>query len=329
MAARSGRGMAASYVASNHAAGLCIAYTRPGTAAAARLSPAVRGALRSACVRRVGLGLLAAGMVGIAPAIPGTPLPDRIDLPSETPPRGGDGSEGFVLKGVDASDRSGSSVSTAGDVNGDGIDDVIVGAFAASPGGQSEAGESYLIFGRATAFPAVFQLRNLFPVAGGDGSAGVVLKGIDASDKSGFSVNGAGDVNGDGIDDVIIGAKYADPNGRPYAGESYVVFGRATDFPPVFELRSLFPGAGGDGNAGFVQAATPMTSRGSLSAMRGTSMAMASTTSSSARSMPLPTTDGLRVRVAWSSAARQGFRPSSSSGVCFPALAATAAMALC
>jgi hypothetical protein len=53
-----------------------------------------------------------------------------------------------------------------------------------------------------------------------------VLKGIDDGDEAGGSVNGAGDLNGDGIDDLIIGARYADPRGRSSGGESYVVFGR-------------------------------------------------------------------------------------------------------
>jgi hypothetical protein len=55
-----------------------------------------------------------------------------------------------------------------------------------------------------------------------------VLAGVDAYDESGTSVSGVGDVNGDGIDDLLIGARYADPGGRSYAGESYVVFGRAS-----------------------------------------------------------------------------------------------------
>ena len=56
------------------------------------------------------------------------------------------------------------------------------------------------------------------------GSGGFVINGIDLNDQSGRSVSGAGDVNGDGLADVIVGASGADPGGNSGAGESYVVF---------------------------------------------------------------------------------------------------------
>ncbi len=115
------------------------------------------------------------------------------------------------------------SVSGAGDVNGDGVDDLIIGASRAGPNGDSDAGQSYVVFGGAgVGSSGVLELSAL------DGSNGFALNGINADDWSGFSVSGAGDVNGDGVDDIIIGALAADPNGdRP--GQSYVVFGRASD----------------------------------------------------------------------------------------------------
>jgi len=57
-----------------------------------------------------------------------------------------DGTTGFALNGVAIFDRSGSSVASAGDVNGDGFDDVIIGAYGAEPNGSS-SGSSYVVFG--------------------------------------------------------------------------------------------------------------------------------------------------------------------------------------
>jgi hypothetical protein len=58
-----------------------------------------------------------------------------------------DGSDGFRLHGVAAGDRSGTSVSAVGDINGDGAADVIVGAPRSDPNG-SNSGSSYVVFGR-------------------------------------------------------------------------------------------------------------------------------------------------------------------------------------
>jgi hypothetical protein len=71
----------------------------------------------------------------------------------------------------------------------------------------------YVVFGRTTGFPAVFELRSLGPAVGGDGSAGFIGTGAAAGDHAGFSVSGAGDVNGDGVADAIIGAYGVDAGG--------------------------------------------------------------------------------------------------------------------
>ena len=150
------------------------------------------------------------------------------------------GTNGFVLSGINANDASGLSVSGAGDINGDGIDDLIIGAPGADPDGKSSAGESYVVFGSSGGFDESLDLGDL------NGTNGFVLRGIDDSDISGFSVSGAGDINGDGIDDLIIGAPSADPDGKSSAGESYVVFGSSGGFDESLDLGDL------NGTNGFV-----------------------------------------------------------------------------
>ncbi|MEO5355522.1 MAG: integrin alpha, partial [Magnetococcus sp. XQGC-1] len=147
------------------------------------------------------------------------------------------GSTGFRLNGVVVYDRSGYSVSSAGDVNGDGFADLIVGAGQADPNG-TDSGTSYVVFGKASGFSSAINLSSL------DGSTGFRLDGVSAHDNSGQSVSSAGDVNGDGFDDLIVGARLADPNGSA-SGASYVVFGKSSGFSSTINLSSL------DGSTGF------------------------------------------------------------------------------
>ena len=144
-----------------------------------------------------------------------------------------DGANGFRLDGLDADDLSGFSVKSAGDVNGDGFDDMIIGAYAADPDGKLSAGETYVVFGHSGEFSSAFDLSTL------NGINGFRIDGIDQSDQSGYSVSSAGDVNGDGLDDIIIGATGADPNGDDEAGETYVVFGQSGGYSSSINLSTL------------------------------------------------------------------------------------------
>ncbi|MBF0400894.1 MAG: FG-GAP repeat protein [Magnetococcales bacterium] len=143
------------------------------------------------------------------------------------------GATGFRLSGVATGDTSGWSVSSAGDVNGDGLDDLIVGARYADPNGVTDAGSSYVVFGHAGAFASILELSRL------DGKTGFRLDGVATTDWAGFPVHSAGDINGDGFDDLVVGALQADPSSLSNAGSGYVLFGQGTGFHSAVSLSSL------------------------------------------------------------------------------------------
>jgi hypothetical protein len=182
-------------------------------------------------------------------------------LISLTPEGGGDGSSGFVITGFNCEcDGFPDSVGGAGDFNGDGAADLVIGNQFVNPGGRTAAGQSYVLFGGGR-FPARFDLTDLSEDNGGDGSAGFIVPGIGEQDRSGFTVRGRGDINGDNIQDVIIGAGDASRSGLIRFGEVYVIFGRNTGagevFPPELPAAELLPALGGDGSAGFLLRGLP------------------------------------------------------------------------
>lgn len=148
------------------------------------------------------------------------------------------GSNGFRLPGIAAYDGLGSAVGGGGDVNGDGLDDLLVSAEYASPGGLNYAGESYVVFGSTGSFPADFDLSSL------NGQNGFRLPGTEAGTYQGTSVHLGGDFNGDGLDELVIGQPYDNPGGTSYAGQAYVVFGTSGGFGSTFDLSTLDGGNG-------------------------------------------------------------------------------------
>ena len=105
----------------------------------------------------------------------------------------------------------GSSVSTAGDVDGDGYDDVIVGA-SQFDDGETDEGAAFVFLGSDSGLPASYAW-----MAGGD----------QAEAEFGAAVNTAGDVNGDGLDDVIVGAPLYDAD-QPDAGAAFGFYSSET-----------------------------------------------------------------------------------------------------
>ena len=195
------------------------------------------------------------------------------------------GGNGFSIKGQVAGDMAGYAMLSTGDMNGDGIADVLIGAPGQDAGGV-EAGAAYVVWGKATG--SVVQLNTVqlgaggFKITGavagdrigaalgvlgdqiGDGRAEIVLAGQDAvyvvdgkatgaavdlaqvaAGVGGYAITGlagggasvadAGDVNGDGLHDIVIGA--------PGAGAAYVVYGQVGHV--AVDLADVAAGVGG------------------------------------------------------------------------------------
>lgn len=122
-------------------------------------------------------------------------------------------------------DSAGASVAGAGDVNGDGYDDILIGATSHN----DNRGAVYLLYGSVTGIGSTspFQLSTV------NGSNGIRIEGLQEDDLLGSGVSGAGDVNGDGISDILFGGTQEgddDPYTPGYylgeaTGEAYLIFG--------------------------------------------------------------------------------------------------------
>ncbi|MGC4024834.1 MAG: Ig-like domain-containing protein [Mesorhizobium sp.] len=165
-------------------------------------------------------------------------------------------SDGFVIQNAKSSANFGISVSSAGDINGDGIGDLLVGA-AFSDADGNDSGAAYVIFGTTTGFGTNVDGRKVVNLSNLSATEGFKIQGDSESDNLGYSVAAAGDVNGDGYADLIVGSPYGD-DGHADAGEAYIIYGQGTtmtgrvaigtnavDFIAGTDLSDSLSGAGG------------------------------------------------------------------------------------
>jgi hypothetical protein len=125
--------------------------------------------------------------------------------------------------GENSLDASGVAVASAGDVDGDGFDDILIGADE-NDAGADRAGKAYLVLGKASGWAMDS------PLSGADAS----FLGEDAGDHAGGAVASAGDVDGDGLDEILIGATWR----NQWQGEAYLIRGRETGWAPDTDLAT-------------------------------------------------------------------------------------------
>ncbi len=128
--------------------------------------------------------------------------------------------------GSAANDRFGWNVSWAGDVNADGIDDIIVGAPYVDYNTVTDCGAAYIFFGYTGFNVSNSKYMNA-------SRANVTIYGASASDHFGWDVSDAGDVNGDGYGDIIVGAPDALTYSTNRNGSAYIFYGKGLNWEGV------------------------------------------------------------------------------------------------
>ena len=160
----------------------------------------------------------------------GAPLPGTvIDAAHGTPAV-------IIIDGVSAGDMAGFAVGAIGDMNHDGRVEILVGAPGMAVGAAADAGAGFVLWGRALG--GGIDLADPFSAGGG----GYAIKGQAAGDMAGYALTSVGDMNGDGVADVLIGSPGQDAGGAN-AGAAYVVWGKASGASVL--LNNVALGTGG------------------------------------------------------------------------------------
>lgn len=148
---------------------------------------------------------------------------------------------GLMIVGSNSNDYTGRSISGGNDVNGDYIDDIVIAAYKASPLTRDQAGIVYVIYGSSTKYASsssssqrkMIDLKNFISV-----NDGYRIFGANENDNYGFSVSIVGDMNGDGINDIVLSSLNASPTkSRKAAGTVYVIFGQKNHLSSLFVTK--------------------------------------------------------------------------------------------
>jgi FG-GAP repeat len=141
-------------------------------------------------------------------------------------------------------DQAGNSVAI-GDVNGDGVPDYVIGDTMAGPNGRPQSGSVYVVYGKASdkTTPRTVDLAQIPQAGQGSSPLGYRIDGWSAYDHFGASV-AVGDLNSDGVGDVVVGDPDASPYGRTHAGNVYVIYGQQATSTPEIDVSNMTAGQG-------------------------------------------------------------------------------------
>ncbi|WP_185739765.1 Ig-like domain-containing protein [Sphingorhabdus wooponensis] len=169
--------------------------------------------------------------------------------------------KGFIIRGAAAGDSAGWNIASAGDMNGDGVTDLLVTARLVDRPLFPSAGAAYVIYGKKTTTgqtwgsliddPAMAG-RKILDLGTLQASDGFMMWGELQNGEFGRVAEGLGDVNGDGFDDIVVSAPTSSVNGFLQSGKAFVIFGSATGQGDISNGRQILSIPAMTSSQGFV-----------------------------------------------------------------------------